>query len=211
MSACSRSGRNPAEITLVAASKTRTPDEILALHEAGVIDFGENYWQEARDKIAALPHTIRWHFIGTLQENKARYIAAHFPVLETLDSLQLADTLSKKLLAVDRTCQVLVEVNIDSERTKSGVAPEEALRIAEHAARLPGLVVKGLMTMGAPGADEVTLRARFRAMRGLFERLPPELRQELSMGMSDDFEVAIEEGATMVRIGTAIFGSRSET
>lgn len=205
--ACTRAGRHPSQVTLVAASKSRTVAEVEEASRLGLTDFGENYWQDARSKVTALPH-LRWHFIGRLQENKAKYVARHFHVLQSLDTDATAATLSKKLIDVDRTCQVLVEVNIDSERTKGGVGPEAVSAFVERVSSLPRLDVIGLMTMGAPGADERTLRLRFVQMRELFERLPMEMRRELSMGMSDDFSVAIEEGATMIRIGTAIFGPR---
>jgi pyridoxal phosphate enzyme (YggS family) len=203
-----RAGRRPEEITLVAATKGRTVEEILAAREAGIADFGENYWQEARPKVEAIRSGIRWHFFGHLQRNKAKHVARHFDVLQSLDSLTLAASLSKTLQAVDRKLQVLVEVNIDDEPTKSGVEPEAAVSLAAEASKAARVEVSGLMTMGAAGVDEPELRRRFRRMRALFDRLPAEQRAVLSMGMTSDFEVAIEEGATMVRIGTAIFGPR---
>jgi pyridoxal phosphate enzyme (YggS family) len=207
--ACQRSGGNPAEVALVAASKTRTADEILAAHEAGITDFGENYWQDARPKMEVLPGTIRWHFIGRLQANKTRNIARNFHMLQSLDSDELAQVLSKVLVDIDKKLQVLVEVNVDSERTKGGVEIDAVPALVERLAPLPGIDLCGLMTMGAPTDDEPTLRHRFRDMRVLFDSLPKECRRVLSMGMSSDFEIAIEEGATMVRLGTAIFGPRA--
>jgi pyridoxal phosphate enzyme (YggS family) len=206
--ACGQSGRDASAITVVAASESRSIEEILAAHRAGITDFGANYWQEARDKVDRAPETVTWHFIGALQDNKAKHIARHFHVLQSLESMNLANTLSKSLIAIDRTCKVLVEVNIDSERSKSGLGPVAALDFVLEAAELPNLDVCGLMTMGEPGANEAILWKRFRQMRALFEGLPVERRKILSMGMTADFEVAVEEGATMVRIGTAIFGER---
>lgn len=209
-SACLRAGRDPSEITVVAASKSRSPAEVLEAYRAGILDFGENYWQDARPKIEACPPDIRWHFIGALQSNKAKYVARHFQVLQSLHSLELAAILSKALTVVDKKLQVLVEVNIDREHSKSGVPPEQALELAAQVGSIPRLELCGLMTMGAAGVTESELRTRFRTMRALFEQLPSQERRVLSMGMTSDYEVAVEEGATMVRIGTAIFGPRPQ-
>ncbi len=208
--ACHRAGRDPSEITIVAASKSRSPEEVVEAYRAGILDFGENYWQDARPKIEACPTDIRWHFIGTLQSNKAKYVARHFQMVQSLHSLELAAILSKALTVVDKSLQVLVEVNVDRESSKSGVLPEEALELAAKVSSVPRLELCGLMTMGAAGVSETELRARFRAMRALFEELPTQERRILSMGMTSDYEVAVEEGATMVRIGTAIFGPRPQ-
>ncbi|MEP0767169.1 MAG: YggS family pyridoxal phosphate-dependent enzyme [Fimbriimonadia bacterium] len=208
--ACMRAGRDPSDVTIVAASKSRTPDEILEAYRTGILDFGENYWQDARTKIEACLPNIRWHFIGVLQSNKAKYVARHFQVLQSLHSLELAVTLSKALTVVDKKLQVLVEVNVDREHSKSGVPPEQALELAAEVGSVPRLELCGLMTMGAAGVSESELRTRFRMMRALFEQLPPQGRRILSMGMTSDYEVAVEEGATMVRIGTAIFGPRPQ-
>jgi pyridoxal phosphate enzyme (YggS family) len=177
---------------------------VRAAIDAGVTDIGENYVQEAQAKRAAVGAGAAWHLIGHLQRNKAARAVEVFDCIQTVDSAALGAALSRQAVAQGRSMRVLVEVRLGGEATKSGIEPE-ALPALLDALRLPGLVVEGLMAVPPPGDPEAT-RPHFRALRAL--RDGAGLR-ELSMGMSDDFEVAIEEGATMVRVGRAIFGART--
>ncbi len=206
--ACGRAGRQPDEVTLIAVSKTVAPELVALAVRAGAGDLGENYVQEAQAKIEALGHPAHWHMIGHLQTNKAARAAQLFDMVQSVDSLRLARRLSDAAQAAGSRLEVLIEVNIGGETAKTGVAKCEALSLAAEAAALPGLEVRGLMAIPPflDGPDQV--RPYFRELREMFEMLPKERRQVLSMGMSGDFEAAIEEGATMVRVGTAIFGSR---
>ncbi|WP_304458361.1 YggS family pyridoxal phosphate-dependent enzyme [Alicyclobacillus sendaiensis] len=204
--ACARSGRDPAAVRLVAVIKTATPDVLPALLAAGIRDVAENRWQMARDKLAhpAAP-SFEWHFIGTLQTNKVKYVVPRFAWVHSLDRPELARALSEEAVRRGALVNVLVQVNISGETQKHGVAPEEAEDLVRLARDLPGLAVRGLMTM-APMVDEPEdVRYVFTGLRALRDdlksRLGLEAFDELSMGMSDDFEVAVEEGATMIRIG----------
>lgn len=203
-----RAGRKPEEITLVAVTKTVEPARIQAALEAGVRDFGENYYQEAREKLGLFGPEVRWHFIGHLQTNKARYVAGRFSLVHSLDSEELARELGRRASAIAVTQPVLIEVKLDPSATKFGVDPAVTLDLAARVAAIPGLRFCGLMGMAPILYAPQETRPYFAQLRTLFDRLPPEHRQVLSMGMTADFEVAIEEGATMVRIGTAIFGKR---
>ena len=200
------------EVTIVAVSKTRPPDEIREAVDAGCADIGESYVQEALPKMAALAGTsIRWHYIGHLQTNKARDVAARFEWVHGVDRARAAAALDRARPADRAPLDVCVQVNISNEATKGGVAPAEALALCREVAAMPRLRLRGLMGMGAPSADTALQRKQFAALRRVFEEvrdagLPLDT---LSMGMSDDFEAAVAEGATMVRIGTAIFGARS--
>ena len=205
--ACSRSGRAPEEVRLIAVSKTVPEDRVRLGIEAGVTDLGENYVQEAQAKVEAIGHGVNWHFIGHLQTNKARFVVRLFDLIHSVDSLKLARELSKRAAGVDRRLPVLVQVNISGETTKGGAAVDEARALIDQVAGLPNLELKGLMTMPPFFDDPDRARPFFSALRELKEAYGPPL-QELSMGMSGDFEAAIEEGSTMVRIGTAIFGPR---
>jgi hypothetical protein len=206
--AAARVGRKAEEITLVAVTKMVEPARIQAALEAGVCDFGENYYQEAREKLGLFGTEVRWHFIGHLQTNKARYIAGRFSLVHSLDSIELACELGRRASAIAVTQPVLIEVKLDPSATKFGVEPSATLDLAASVAAIPGLRLCGLMGMAPILYDPQETRPFFARLRTLSERLPPENRQVLSMGMTADFEVAIEEGATMVRIGTAIFGKR---
>jgi len=206
--ACARAGRSPDEVTLVAVSKGVPPERIVEARRAGVLDFGENYYQEVRGKMEQIPSPVRWHFIGRLQSNKAKYVVGRFALVHSLDSVPLATELSRRAVASGVEQPVLVEVKLDASPSKAGAAPEKALDLAEMVAQIPGLRLDGLMGMTALGASPDEARATFRLLRRLFSQLPPENRRCLSMGMSQDYEIAIEEGATMVRVGTAIFGPR---
>ncbi|SIT00455.1 YggS family pyridoxal phosphate-dependent enzyme [Alicyclobacillus vulcanalis] len=204
--ACRRVGRDPAGVRIVAVTKTASPDVLPALHAAGIRDVGENRWQIARDKLqheaAAL---FEWHFIGTLQTNKVKYVVPRFGWVHSLDRAELARALSQEAVRRGVTVQVLIQVNVSGETQKHGVAPEEAEALLRLARELPGLSVRGLMTMAPAVDDPEAARPVFAALRELRDELQSRLSLEglsdLSMGMSDDFEVAVEEGATLVRIG----------
>lgn len=204
----------PPDVTVVAAAKMRTPDEIRAALSAGIHAIGENYVQEGAAAQAALGRpAAQWHLIGHLQRNKAKDAVRLFDLIQTVDSLRLGEALDAAARAVGRTVPVLVEVNSGREPQKSGAFPEDVADLVRALEELPSLCVAGLMTMGPLAADPEVLRPAFRETRRLFEALratPLERgRMEiLSMGMSDSYRVAIEEGATMVRIGTALFGPR---
>lgn len=204
----------PPGIELVAAAKTRTPAEILEAVEAGVSIVGENYVQEAQAAFAAVGRRVRWHMIGHLQKNKARHAVQIFDVIETVDSIELGRELDKRCAALGRTIEVLVEVNSGREPQKAGVLPEDAKALVRGLAALPNLRVHGLMTMGPFEGDPEDARPYFLETRRLFEELrglavPNVEMARLSMGMTNSWRVAVEEGATMVRIGTALFGPRS--
>lgn len=199
-------------VTLVAVSKTRPADAVAEALAAGQRDFGENYVQEALDKIGALAgRGAVWHFIGHLQGNKAKDVARHFDWVHGVDRERVADLLSRARPAGLAPLQVCVQVNISLEATKSGVAPGEALALARHVAGLPGLALRGLMGMASPSGDEAAQRREFAVLRREFEALKSAGLpvDTLSMGMSHDYPAALAEGATMLRIGTAIFGERA--
>ncbi|MCW5593982.1 MAG: YggS family pyridoxal phosphate-dependent enzyme [Burkholderiales bacterium] len=198
-------------VTLVAVSKTHPPEMVREAFAAGQRDFGENYVQEAVAKIAALvdlPAT--WHFIGTLQGNKARDVAERFDWVHAVDRARIAELLSRHRPAGRRPLNVCIEVNISGEATKAGVKPGEALALARLVSTLPGLRFRGLMGMASPSGDEARQRAEFAVLRRELEaiRAAGIEGDTLSMGMSQDWRAALAEGATMLRIGTAIFGER---
>jgi pyridoxal phosphate enzyme (YggS family) len=206
--AAERSGRSAAEIRLVAVTKTQPVAAVRAALEAGARELGENYVQEAEAKLAELgPVPAVRHLIGHLQRNKAGKAAALFDMVQTVDSVELAQALGRRALALGRTMDALIEVNISGEASKFGVAPERALDVAAEAAGVSGLTVRGLMGIGAHGG-EAEVRRSFQRLARLFEKLPAECRDVLSIGMTGDFEWAIAEGSTMVRIGSGIFGAR---
>ena len=212
--AAERVGRGPAEITLVAVSKTVPAQRVKAAVAAGQLIFGENRVQEALGKAEACGPGLSWHLTGHLQRNKARAAARFFDVVESLDSRELAAELDRRAGEAGRRLRVLVQVKIGDEQTKSGVAPEDAPGLIETAARLPNLELAGLMTIPPPPERPGDSRPWFARLRGLRERWDGELcprgtLRELSMGMSADYEEAIEEGATIVRVGSQIFGERS--
>lgn len=214
--AAHRAGRGPESVTLVAVTKTHPVETVRAAVAAGLRDFGENRVQELFEKAEALPGEaeggdVRWHLIGSLQRNKARDAAAHADLFHALDSVRLADALEKRAAAADRVLPVLVQVNISGEDAKHGVEPDAVHDLIAAAAERPHLRPVGLMGMAAfveddEGLDRV-VRPAFRRLRGLYDASPRPLTV-LSMGMSGDFEVAVEEGATHVRIGSALFGAR---
>jgi pyridoxal phosphate enzyme (YggS family) len=206
-------GRDPGAVALLAVSKTHAPVLIEQAFGAGQRAFGENYVQEALDKMAALARLpIEWHLVGPLQSNKTRAAAEHFQWVHSLDRERIARRLSEQRPAALPPLQVLVQVNVSGEASKSGVAPHEAAALAKAVAALPRLRLRGLMSVPEPTGDERLQRARFREVRELYETLRREglPMDTLSMGMTADMEAAIAEGSTMVRIGTAIFGERQK-
>lgn len=204
-------GRQPGEIRLLAVSKTFDAGAIAAAMACGQDSFGENYVKEALEKIAALPmHGIEWHFIGPLQSNKTRAIAENFAWVHSVDRAKIAERLSAARPAHIAPLQICIQVNIGGEDTKSGVAPADAAALARVIAGLPRLKLRGLMAIPPPSSDFVQQRRHFAVLRELKEQLAHEgvVLDTLSMGMSADLEAAVAEGATLVRIGTSIFGER---
>lgn len=213
---CSRAGRNQDDITLVAVAKTFAADSVQTAYDLGLRDFGENYVQELtakRSRLADLP--VRWHFVGHLQSNKVKYIVDFIHLIHSVDNMRLAQEINKRAEVSGRRVDVLVEVHTTDEAAKSGVPPEKTLDLIKDISLLPNVRVRGLMTMGPFSEDPNDSRPSFQKVRGLMEEVNRlgigEARlKELSMGMTHDFEVAIEEGATILRIGTAIFGERKK-
>lgn len=198
--------------TLLAVSKTKPADAVRALAAQGQHAFGENYVQEAMTKQRELADLdLEWHLIGPLQSNKCRDVAENFAWLQTLDRMKLVDLLNRFRPPSLSPLNILMQVNVDDEASKSGCAPGDILSLAERIADAPRLVLRGLMAIPEPSSDIDVRRRAFRRMRELFDALKSDHSSvdTLSMGMSDDFEIAIEEGSTMVRIGTALFGARS--
>ena len=209
-----RAGRNPQDVQLVAVSKTVSGEPIQQAIEAGVTILGESYIQEARKKIGELGKAVRWDFIGHLQSNKVSYAVDLFEVIHSIDRLSLAQALSTRAAKKRKTLRILVQVNISGEGAKSGIDTGRVNALVSHIASLPNLTLDGLMTMPPYFTDPEKARPYFVALRKLRDTLMVKQGnyldlKELSMGMSGDFEVAVEEGATLVRVGTAIFGERS--
>ncbi|MEJ2670697.1 MAG: YggS family pyridoxal phosphate-dependent enzyme [Deltaproteobacteria bacterium] len=208
--AAHKAGRDPATVRLVAVSKTVDQERVKEAIAAGQDLFGENYLQEARDKITALGRQVGWHLVGHLQSNKAKPAVELFDLIHAVDRLKLARALDAAAARLGQVQELLIQINQAGEATKSGVAPEAAGDLLKEVAQLPNLRVLGLMTM-PPWLEPEAVRPYFKALRELRDRLQDICGlplPELSMGMSGDFEVAVEEGATLVRVGTAIFGSR---
>ncbi|WP_404367748.1 YggS family pyridoxal phosphate-dependent enzyme [Marinobacter sp.] len=208
-------GRAPQEVQLLAVSKTRGPDELRLAAAAGQTAFGENYLQEALDKMKALAdlEDLEWHFIGPIQSNKTRDIAGQFHWVHSVDRLKVARRLSEQRPAGQPPLNICLQVNINREASKSGCTPEDLPELAAAIAELPGLSLRGLMAIPDPDQPDGDLRQSFRALAHALENLRageprPGPLDTLSMGMSDDLEMAIAEGATIVRVGTAIFGER---
>jgi hypothetical protein len=208
--AASRVGRQASSVTLVAVSKAMPLDVIREGVEAGITILGENRVQEARDKIAALPHVARWHLVGHLQTNKAKLAIQLFELIHSLDSLKLAQILDRLGQELAKPMRCLIEVNLGGEQSKSGMTEDGVRPLLEGAAGLRRLRIEGLMAIPPFLPDPEQIRPYFRRLRTLRDKLRDEgfALDELSIGMTHDFEVAIEEGATLVRIGTAIFGPR---
>ena len=206
-----KAGRLPADIRLVAVSKTFPPDAIAEAYAAGQVVFGESYLREALGKMATLSDlSLEWHFIGPIQSNKTRQIAEQFHWVHGVDRLKIAERLSISRPASLPPLEVCLQVNVSGEETKSGVRPEEVLALAKAVCPLPGIRLRGLMAIPEPTADPALQRSRFRQIRDLKDEIVScgIALDTLSMGMSDDLEAAIAEGATLVRVGRAIFGER---
>ena len=212
--ACERAGRDPDSVTLLAVSKTHPPETIQAAADCGQVLFGENKVQEAKAKIPLCPGRLHWHFIGHLQSNKSRDAVELFEMIQSVDSLPLAREINKRAEAVAKTMPVLLEVNVAGEASKFGYQPERLLAELQELNALPRLEIQGLMTVPPWTAEPEKVRPHFRRLRELKAQAETVLGApllHLSMGMSDDFEMAIEEGATIVRVGTALFGPRGKT
>jgi pyridoxal phosphate enzyme (YggS family) len=210
LAACRRAGRDRAEVTLVAVTKTVPPAVAVELVRLGVTDLGESRPQELWHKAAALPQTVRWHLIGHLQRNKIDRTLPLVSLIHSVDSLRLLAALEEEAARLGRTVPVLLEVNASGEASKHGFNPAEVPNLGAHLVSLRHLQVRGLMTMAAPLDDPQQCRPTFAALRGVRDRLRGELGpshglEHLSMGMSNDFEVAVEEGATLVRLGSVLF------
>ena len=217
--ACERAGRNASDVTIIAVSKTKPVSALQEAYDAGCRDFGENKVQEIMDKYDKLPGDIRWHMIGHLQTNKVKYIIDKVYMIHSVDSIKLADVISKEAVKHGVTAKILLEVNVAEEESKFGIDSEEVRALYEHAASLPGIEVCGLMTVAPYTVDPETNRQYFVVLRQLSVDIirqnkdndnsgHPLDKIELSMGMTGDYQVAAEEGATMVRVGTGIFGER---
>lgn len=205
--ACARSGRSPAEVRLVGVAKLQPDEAIRAAVRHGLSDLGESYAQDLRSRVLALADLpgIRWHAVGTLQRNKAKIVAAHAQVFHALDRVDIARALSDRRPDDAPPLECYVEVNVGGERTKAGVGPDEVGDLVTALAGMPGLDVVGLMGMPPPASDPEQNRPHFRALRTVAEAAG---LRGLSMGTTDDFDVAVEEGATVLRVGRAIFGAR---
>lgn len=209
---CAEFKRNPKEIRLIAVSKFFGVDAINEAHSLGVTDFGENKAQELRDKYEILGDKVTWHFIGTLQRNKVKYAVKAATYIHSVDSAMLADEINKEAKKLSKVQKILLEVKTSSEETKSGLSDDEdVLKLVRHCSNLPNIELAGLMTMAAFTEDEKIIRKSFTELRNLKDKINKNGfdLSELSMGMTNDYEIAIEEGATMLRIGSAIFGQRN--
>jgi pyridoxal phosphate enzyme (YggS family) len=205
--------RDPSAVRLVAVSKTRPVDDVLQAIQAGQVVFGENYVQELTGKVTEVPGPVEWHFIGHLQSNKVRQIAGLVTLIHSVDRLSLAEEISRQWGKLGSCCDILVQANLSGETTKSGTTAADALQLVRDIARLPHVRIRGLMTMPPFFDDPEAARPFFAELKRLAqrieaERIPGVAMDELSMGMSGDFEAAIQEGATLVRVGTSIFGAR---
>ncbi|HYI45950.1 MAG TPA: YggS family pyridoxal phosphate-dependent enzyme [Actinomycetota bacterium] len=208
--AAGRSERAAASVTCVAVGKTFPADVIVRAAEAGLKDLGESRAQELKEKYAVLGDRVRWHFVGHLQTNKVRYVAGIATLIHSVDRYGVAEAIARRARSVGKTQQVLVEVNVARESAKHGADPAQAIALAQEVDELEGIEVKGLMTMAPFSEDPEEARPYFRELADLSQVLIAQLpgAAELSMGMTRDFEVAVEEGATIVRVGEAIFGPR---
>lgn len=212
--ACKRAGRDRSEVTLIAVSKTKPVEMLEEAYETGIREFGENKVQEMMDKYEVMPKDIHWHMIGHLQRNKVKYLMGKAALIHSVDSLRLAEEISAQSVKHEVTTDILIEVNIAGEETKFGTDREEAIALVEAAAKLPNIHICGLMTIAPFVENSEDNRKYFQQIR----QLSVDIKEKnidnvdmriLSMGMTGDYEVAIEEGATMVRVGTGIFGARN--
>ena len=211
--ACRRAGRDRSEVTLVAVSKTKPVSMLKEAYDLGVRVFGENKVQEIREKYEALPKDIEWHMIGHLQTNKVKYIADKVSLIHSVDSLRLAETIEKEAVKHNRIVDILLEVNVAEEESKFGIKTSEVLALAENVVQLPHIRLRGLMTIAPFVENPEKNRAIFANLHELYVDIKDKNIDNgtvsiLSMGMTNDYEVAVEEGATMVRVGTGIFGAR---
>ncbi len=211
---CKRAGINEKNVTVIAVSKTYPAEDIAKLYEYGVRDFGENKVQEICDKSPTLPKDINWHLIGHLQRNKVKYIIDKVKMIHSVDSLRLATEIEKEAAKKDIDMDILIQVNVADEDTKFGCLSDEVLQLIEEIAKLPHVHIKGLMTIAPFVENAEENRKFFKELKQLAvdiqaKNIDNVIMSELSMGMTGDFEVAIEEGATLIRVGTAIFGKRN--
>lgn len=214
--ACERGNRNREDVTLIAVSKTKPISTLKEAYDLGVRVFGENKVQELVDKYEALPKDIHWHMIGHLQRNKVKYIIDKVDCIHSVESVRLAETIEKEAAKHDRIIDVLVEVNVAGEDSKFGLAPSEVPAFIEEIAKFPHIRVKGLMTIAPFVENPEENRPIFKVLRELSvditkKNIDNVIMNVLSMGMTNDYQVAVEEGATMVRVGTGIFGERDYT
>jgi pyridoxal phosphate enzyme (YggS family) len=211
--AAEQAGRDPSSVRLVAVSKTRPAADIIAAFQAGQTVFGENYIQELVPKLAEVQEPVEWHVIGHLQSNKVKYIAGQVTMIHSVDRLSLAQEIDRQWSKLGRFCDVLIQVNVSGEATKSGTTEEGAIQLVRDCAQLKNIRVRGLMTMPPFFDDPEAARPYFAELRQLAQAIAAQQiagveMTDLSMGMSGDFEAAIQEGATLVRVGTSIFGAR---
>lgn len=210
---CKKCGRNPSEVTLIAVSKTKPVEDLKEAYDAGARDFGENKVQELTAKMPNLPSDIRWHMIGHLQRNKVKYIAGEVELIHSVDSFRLAEEINIQAKRKKIIIPALIEINIGDEESKFGVRPDEAKELCKEISELDSIHIEGLMTVAPAADDPEDVRRYFRKMHELFldiksENIDNVEMKILSMGMTNDYKVAIEEGSTMVRVGTGIFGAR---
>lgn len=211
--ACERAGRNRSEVTLIAVSKTKPVEMLQEAYAAGARDFGENRVQELMEKMPSMPKDVRWHMIGHLQRNKVKYIVGKVWMIHSVDSLELAEEISKEAVKRQVTVRILLEVNVAEEESKFGVTVHEAVSLSEAVAKLPGIQIEGLMTIAPYVENQEENRIYFRKLKQLSvdiysKNIDNVSMNVLSMGMTGDYSVAVEEGATCVRVGTGIFGER---
>lgn len=214
--ACDISGRNPEDVRLIAVSKTKPVSMLQEAYDCGCRDFGENKVQELVEKYEQMPKDIRWHMIGHLQRNKVKYIVDKVYMIHSVDSVRLAEEISREAVKKNVTVSVLAEVNVAGEESKFGTSPDEAVSLVEEIAKLPNIVVKGLMTIAPYVDDPEENRLYFAKLKQIYvdiihKNIDNVCMEELSMGMTGDYQTAIEEGATYIRVGTGIFGERQYT
>ncbi len=211
--ACEKSGRNPDEVTLIAVSKTKPVSMLQEIYDHGCRDFGENKVQELLEKYEVMPKDIRWHLIGHLQRNKVKYVVDKAALIHSVDSLKLAEEISKEALKKNVEADILIEVNVAEEESKFGTRTEDAIELVLQVAKLPGIHIKGLMTIAPYVENPEENRQYFAQLRQLSvdisaKNIDNVSMNVLSMGMTGDYETAVSEGATLVRVGTGIFGER---
>ncbi len=211
--ACKKAGRSRDEVTLIAVSKTKPVEDLQAVYDLNIRDFGENKVQELKDKIEVMPKDMKWHMIGHLQRNKVKYIIGKVELIHSVDSLRLAEEISKQAKKNNVNADILVEVNIGDEDSKFGISTDEVIELVKDIAKLENISIKGLMCVAPYVVDSEENRPLFHKIKDLSvdimsENIDNVSMSILSMGMSNDYQVAIEEGATMVRIGSNLFGKR---